>query len=262
MSMHGTPSTSVSDAARALVKAALGDSPVIVVDDLKGDATKGEPVTNGTFAVLDEKHPTFGDVVRNRVVKLGDNVVYGPILVTSADKLTHAKAENVLRSFATMGGWPVRPAREKQGKPDGLDESAPVSTAQRIDEVVASFPPVFRLRAFPGDLFCILRAACYWSNGPVLYTGRLVEGDWLAFAKGSPEELRREVQPCEPGDNARLVEYHLEQMDAWRSGAKATPGQPAEGQRYALSMRENIKRHAAALRELGHPVDDVGNPLA
>lgn len=189
MSMHGTASVTVSDAARALVKAALGDSPVIVVDDLKGDAAKGEPVSNGTFTVVDETHPTFGDVVRNRVVKLGDNVVFGPILVAAADKLTHAKAENMLRSFATMGGWPVRPVREKAPKPDDLDE-------QPSDE-----------------------------------------------------------------ERAQLVEHHLDEMDAWRSGAKATPGQPAGGERYALSMRENIKRHAAALRELGHSVDDVGNPL-
>lgn len=125
MSMHGTASVTVSDATRTLVREALGESPTIVVDTLKGDAAKGEAISNGTFTVTDDAHPTFGDVVRNRVVKLGDNVVYGPILVASSDKLTHAKAENMLRSFATMGGWPVRPVREAIEKPADIDEDCP-----------------------------------------------------------------------------------------------------------------------------------------
>lgn len=59
--------------------------------------------------------------------------------------------------------------------------------------------------------------------------------------------------------NRSAVNFHLDEIDAWRSGAKATVGQPATGERYALAMRQNIQRHAAALRALGVAIDDTGN---
>lgn len=106
MSMHGA-TTGLTDAARAAVAARLGDNPTIVVERLTGDHTKG--ITNGDFLVIDEAHPAHGDVVRNRVVKLGDVVIYGPVLVAVSDRLTHDKAANMLRSLAKVAGWPTRP---------------------------------------------------------------------------------------------------------------------------------------------------------
>ena len=108
MSMTGASTVQVSDAARALIAVTLGDNPLIAVDGLTGDASKGEPVLSGRLAVVDEPHPSFVGVVKNRVVKLGGTVVYGPVMVAEADVLTHAKAANVLRSFASVGGYTVK----------------------------------------------------------------------------------------------------------------------------------------------------------
>jgi len=74
----------------------------------------------------------------------------------------------------------------------------------------AEFPETFGLRAFHGDVFRISEAASYVVWGPersmqygaamlhqngsvMLYTQRYVDGEWLAFAKGSPAELRAQI---------------------------------------------------------------------
>lgn len=49
-----------------------------------------------------------------------------------------------------------------------------------------------------------------------------------------------------------VVNYHLEEIDAWRSGQRATPGLSASGERYAGRMLDEIKRHELALIALGH----------
>ena len=55
-----------------------------------------------------------------------------------------------------------------------------------------------------------------------------------------------------------LIEFHLDEIDAWRSGAKATVGQPYDGANYALSMRCEVRKHAEALIELGYgPVKKI-----
>lgn len=76
-----------------------------------------------------------------------------------------------------------------------------------IRAAIDTFPPTFGLRAFPGT-FKIAESCCYWADddsGPILYTARRVEvgealtrqgyapGDWVAFAKGTPEDLRAQV---------------------------------------------------------------------
>jgi hypothetical protein len=51
----------------------------------------------------------------------------------------------------------------------------------------------------------------------------------------------------------------LDEIDAWRSGGKGTPGRPSAGERYALDMREHVKAHVLELRKLGHHVPtDLG----
>lgn len=67
-----------------------------------------------------------------------------------------------------------------------------------IAQAVAEFPPEFGLRAFPGKRFKIVEGASYYSNGPVLYTYVLQtegewKGEWFAFAKGTPGELRAQM---------------------------------------------------------------------
>jgi hypothetical protein len=48
------------------------------------------------------------------------------------------------------------------------------------------------------------------------------------------------------------VDFHLDEIDAWRSGQRASPGMPATGERYAGRMLDAIKRHEEALIALGH----------
>lgn len=120
MSMHGSEQL-ITEYARASLMAALGPTPVIVVDDLKGDASKGEPVSNGLLEVVDQEHPVFPGIINRRVV-LAQGVEVRAVLVAVADRLTHAKAEAALRSLAALTGIPVRPVREKVEKPEDIDE--------------------------------------------------------------------------------------------------------------------------------------------
>ena len=79
-----------------------------------------------------------------------------------------------------------------------------------IKEVIATFPATFGLRAFPGDRFRIGERQSYFggagNNTMMLYTQRLkttqvkngpskgqYQDEWVDFAKGTPEELRRQV---------------------------------------------------------------------
>lgn len=263
MSMRGHATNIVSDASRALVIAALGDNLAIVVDDLKGDASKGEPVVSGPFALVDEPHPDFPGVINNRVIKLGDNVVFGPVLTAAADRLTHAKAEATLRSFASAGGWPVRAPRVAKPAVDAVkseeDESEYARDLRQLDEAVARFPTVFRMVGWRGELFRVSRAASYTGvAGPMLYTEVLGDDGWTAYAKVTEEELYPQViQPSET-DTDRVVDFYLEEMDRWRSGDKASP---ADGERYAGRMQDAIKRLAGQMRALGCKVDDNGNVL-
>lgn len=48
------------------------------------------------------------------------------------------------------------------------------------------------------------------------------------------------------------VEFCLDEIQAWRSGDKATPGLSADGERYALRMRLAIRDLERRLIELGH----------
>jgi pyrimidine operon attenuation protein/uracil phosphoribosyltransferase len=104
--MTGSAPTITAEAREALF-AALGDNPTIVVDNLKGDASKGEPITNGALQVVDRESEKFPGVIRDRVVLVGDVVIYG-VLVAASDRLTHEKAANMLRSLARLVDIAVR----------------------------------------------------------------------------------------------------------------------------------------------------------
>lgn len=72
------------------------------------------------------------------------------------------------------------------------------ATAQKlIADQIQTFPTEFGLRAFPGDRFRISPRASYVNDAGIvqLYTQRLNTTliTWQDFAKGSPEELRREL---------------------------------------------------------------------
>lgn len=64
-----------------------------------------------------------------------------------------------------------------------------------LADTLASFPARFGLRGFPGDVFRCSETDSYTDDrgAVVVYTERLVDGKWLAFAKGSAAEVRREM---------------------------------------------------------------------
>lgn len=66
--------------------------------------------------------------------------------------------------------------------------------------IIARFPETFGLRAFPGETFRLSLDASYFprlldrdESLALLYTQRLVGGQWLCFAKGTIAELSREI---------------------------------------------------------------------
>jgi hypothetical protein len=67
---------------------------------------------------------------------------------------------------------------------------------QKIADAVASFPERFKLRAFGGDVFRVTPDHSYMNGEGIIqiYTERFCEdGEWKSFAKGTVEELRKEV---------------------------------------------------------------------
>lgn len=71
--------------------------------------------------------------------------------------------------------------------------------AQQLDAVeqaVDRFPQRFGLRNFPGKEFCISKTASYYAHHEVMlytYIWDDVLNQWHAFAKGTEQELRREI---------------------------------------------------------------------
>ena len=68
--------------------------------------------------------------------------------------------------------------------------------SDRVKAEAAKFPATFGLRAFPGQKCTINESASYESRGEVLLYTFTVPTDGskgLAFAKGTPRELLREV---------------------------------------------------------------------
>jgi hypothetical protein len=64
-----------------------------------------------------------------------------------------------------------------------------------VAEAIASFPETFELKAFPGETFRIGVRESYVSGDTVLlYTQRLVRGEWLDFAKCAIWELERAIK--------------------------------------------------------------------
>jgi hypothetical protein len=153
MSMHGS-TNAISPAAREALFNALGDdNPVIVVDDLKGDARKGEPITSGVLSVIDRSCAQHGGVVNERCVVIHGSLVVYTVLVAKTDELTHAKAEKALRSLATLTGIQVRPPRERAPKPEDIDED-PAPLARVVCDDCRGVLTVPRIESGLGEVKC------------------------------------------------------------------------------------------------------------
>ncbi len=78
----------------------------------------------------------------------------------------------------------------------------PAEEQKAIDEAAAKLPERFGLRAFPDKVFKINRSQSYVSDVDrevMLYTYVLSDdGEWKAFAKGTVDELLREVIAVTP----------------------------------------------------------------
>jgi hypothetical protein len=74
-----------------------------------------------------------------------------------------------------------------------LDAETAIALRQR-------FPYAFGLRGFPGDTFRVNTMNSYIGDDDrlVIYTDRWDAGKqtWVAFAKASEDELKRESTPC------------------------------------------------------------------
>lgn len=79
----------------------------------------------------------------------------------------------------------------------------------------ARWGAVFGLRAFPGEVFEVNRAASYFSSsyGVFLYTSRLTEGGWADFAKGTPAELDRETIGFDRNPDGTFGGWVLEKLE-------------------------------------------------
>ncbi len=64
-----------------------------------------------------------------------------------------------------------------------------------IADTIASFPPEFELRAFRGRPCRLSRQSSYFSDGKLVLVVQIKNPgcDWSDLAKGSVEELRREI---------------------------------------------------------------------
>jgi hypothetical protein len=64
-----------------------------------------------------------------------------------------------------------------------------------ISEIIASFPATFGLRSRPGEVFRISKAYSYVNDDGIvmLYTEVKRGNDWLSYAKGTVEELEKQI---------------------------------------------------------------------
>jgi hypothetical protein len=66
--------------------------------------------------------------------------------------------------------------------------------ADQLRLAALEFPAEFALRGFPGSVFRVELSASYMSGSDVMLYTYVRRGDeWLAFCKGTPDELRREI---------------------------------------------------------------------
>jgi len=77
--------------------------------------------------------------------------------------------------------------------PDGTPD---FGAAQKlaVEKACAMFPGTFGLRGHEGDVFRISPRSSYVSRGRVVvYTERFFQGEWRDFAKGTIQELKRNL---------------------------------------------------------------------
>lgn len=85
-----------------------------------------------------------------------------------------------------------------------------------------------------------------------VFAGRWLEDHQEREAKRIKAARRTGHATTKKAGGDRVVSYHLDEIDAWRTGQRASPGLSASGDRYAGRMLDAIKQHELALIALGH----------
>lgn len=118
--------------------------------------------------------------------------------------------------------------------------------APDLAAIIDKFPETFGLRAFAGDVFRISHYHSFIScrSGVQLYTERRQEdGTWRSFAKGTPDELWREL-------------VHLEEERApWQVGRTRWGSASTRSRRSRASSRS---RNSARQRVEATPSSSLG----
>ncbi len=123
-------------------------------------------------------------------------------------------------------------------------------TDKALDDAIAQFPAEFGLRPFPGKLFRISRNASYISGGLFgggavpeheirLYTQVLKDGQWLDFAKGSPDELRAQVVRVGPRQTAGIEPAEANICDAMARALFVTAYADQQDEKRAAGKKHN-----------------------
>jgi hypothetical protein len=122
-----------------------------------------------------------------------------------------------------------------------------------VQEAIARFPETFGLRAYPGETFRIGVRESYYSDHQrqvLLYTQRkMPDGQWRDFAKGSEEELRRELSGSGPGGyrpmgRARATSEEKEPLEELHTRIANTLGwKKSEVRSFSLAyLREMVRQ--------------------
>jgi hypothetical protein len=94
-----------------------------------------------------------------------------------------------------------RPSTRRAGKVS-TDVINSEQAREMVDQAIAEFPETFGLRAFPGDVFKLSSQASYVNDGGQVQLYTMIKKEdaksptgycWLSFAKGTANELRREI---------------------------------------------------------------------
>ena len=125
----------------------------------------------------------------------------------------------------------------------------------KVASAAAEFPATFGLRAFPGDLFRIDLKTSYLNDAGevMLYTQRRGErGDWLAFAKGSVLELKREATDLARPERTYPITVYVSRVErparAWVFGDNERKPATLIGQR-VLGVYDNASELGRAMIE-------------
>lgn len=158
---------------------------------------KGNPVE---FTRKYQRHYAMGDGEFGIAVE--DERPDGSVTVELADGSKYLARH--IHAYA-WGGWlpeELEPAYAKYNDFDGgaNEASPPLNEASykstKLSRAINEFPETFGLRAWPGDTFRISLDESYINDlGDVtIYLERMQkDGGWKDFAKGSPEELKRDL---------------------------------------------------------------------